>query len=220
MLVYGKNTLKEVDVKKIKKAYITNNNYLDYLKSNKIKYEYIDKNRLDKMVSGKHQNIVLDIYEYDYYKLDDIDSNFIVMLDHIEDPHNLGAIIRTCECAGIKNIIIPKDRSCLVNETVMKTSAGALNHVKIILVSNLNNAINKLKKDNYFVYSADMNGKNYKNIDYPEKKILVIGNEGHGISKLIKENSDDIISIPMYGEVNSLNASASAAILIYGMLGE
>ena len=220
MLVYGKNTLKEVDVKKIKKAYITNNNYLDYLKSNKIKYEYIDKNRMDKMVSGKHQNIVLDIYEYDYYKLDDIDSNFIVMLDHIEDPHNLGAIIRTCECAGIKNIIIPKDRSCLVNETVMKTSAGALSHVKIILVSNLNNAINKLKKDNYFVYSADMNGKNYKNIDYPEKKILVIGNEGHGISKLIKENSDDIISIPMYGEVNSLNASASAAILIYGMLGE
>lgn len=220
MLVYGKNTLKEVDVKKIKKAYITNNNYLDYLKSNKIKYEYIDKNRMDKMVSGKHQNIVLDIYEYDYYKLDDIDSNFVVMLDHIEDPHNLGAIIRTCECAGIKNIIIPKDRSCLVNETVMKTSAGALSHVKIILVSNLNNAINKLKKDNYFVYSADMNGKNYKNIDYPEKKILVIGNEGHGISKLIKENSDDIISIPMYGEVNSLNASASAAILIYGMLGE
>lgn len=220
MLVYGKNVLKEVDVKKIRKAYIINNNYLDYLKSNKIKYEYIDKNKMDKMVTGKHQNIVLDIYDYNYYNLEDVDSNFIVVLDHLEDPHNLGAIIRTCECAGITNIIIPKDRACLVNETVMKTSAGALEHVKIILVSNLNNAISKLKKDNYFVYSADMYGKNFTEIDYPEKKILVIGNEGHGISKLVKENSDEVISIPMYGKVNSLNASASAAILIYGMLGE
>lgn len=220
MLVYGKNVLKELDIKKIKKAYVASNNYLDYLKKNKIKYEYVDKNRLDKMVDGKHQNIVLEIYDYEYYNLDDIDGNFIVVLDHIEDPHNLGAIIRTCECAGIKDIIIPKDRSCLVNETVMKSSAGALAHVKIIMVSNLNNAINRLKKANYFIYSADMNGVNYSEVDYANKKVLIIGNEGHGVSKLIKENSDYIISIPMYGRVNSLNASASAAILIYKMLGE
>ena len=220
MLVYGKNVLKELDIKKIKKAYVASNNYLDYLKKNKIKFEYVDKNRLDKMVDGKHQNIVLEIYDYEYYTLDDINGDFIVLLDHIEDPHNLGAIIRTCECAGIKEIIIPKDRSCLVNETVMKSSAGALAHVKIIMVSNLNNAINRLKKANYFIYSADMNGTNYGKVDYAEKKVLIIGNEGHGISKLIKENSDYIISIPMYGCVNSLNASASAAILIYKMLGE
>lgn len=220
MLVYGKNVLKELDIKKIKKAYVASNNYLDYLKKNKIKYEYVDKNRLDKMVDGKHQNIVLEIYDYEYYTLDDINSDFIVLLDHIEDPHNLGAIIRTCECAGIKEIIIPKDRSCLVNETVMKSSAGALAHVKIIMVSNLNNAINRLKKANYFIYSADMNGVNYSEVDYANKKVLIIGNEGHGVSKLIKENSDYIVSIPMYGRVNSLNASASAAILIYKMLGE
>ena len=220
MLVYGKNVLKELDIKKIKKAYVASNNYLDYLKKNKIKFEYVDKNRLDKMRDGKHQNIVLEIYDYDYYTLDDINGDFIVLLDHIEDPHNLGAIIRTCECAGIKEIIIPKDRSCLVNETVMKSSAGALAHVKIIMVSNLNNAINRLKKANYFIYSADMNGVNYSEVDYANKKVLIIGNEGHGVSKLIKENSDYIVSIPMYGRVNSLNASASAAILIYKMLGE
>lgn len=220
MLVYGKNVLKELDIKKIKKAYVASNNYLDYLKKNKIKYEYVDKNRLDKMIDGKHQNIVLEIYDYEYYTLDDINGDFIVLLDHIEDPHNLGAIIRTCECAGIKEIIIPKDRSCLVNETVMKSSAGALAHVKIIMVSNLNNAINRLKKANYFIYSADMNGVNYSEVDYANKKVLIIGNEGHGVSKLIKENSDYIVSIPMYGRVNSLNASASAAILIYKMLGE
>lgn len=220
MLVYGKNVLKELDIKKIKKAYVASNNYLDYLKKNKIKFEYVDKNRLDKMVDGKHQNIVLEIYDYEYYTLDDINSDFIVLLDHIEDPHNLGAIIRTCECAGIKEIIIPKDRSCLVNETVMKSSAGALAHVKIIMVSNLNNAINRLKKANYFIYSADMNGVNYSEVDYANKKVLIIGNEGHGVSKLIKKNSDYIVSIPMYGRVNSLNASASAAILIYKMLGE
>lgn len=220
MLAYGKNVLKELDIKKIKKAYVASNNYLDYLKKNKIKFEYVDKNRLDKMVDGKHQNIVLEIYDYEYYTLDDINGDFIVLLDHIEDPHNLGAIIRTCECAGIKEIIIPKDRSCLVNETVMKSSAGALAHVKIIMVSNLNNAINRLKKANYFIYSADMNGVNYSEVDYANKKVLIIGNEGHGVSNLIKENSDYIISIPMYGRVNSLNASASAAILIYKMLGE
>ncbi len=220
MLVYGKNVLKELDIKKIKKAYVASNNYLDYLKKNKIKFEYVDKNRLDKMVDGKHQNIVLEIYDYEYYTLDDINGDFIVLLDHIEDPHNLGAIIRTCECAGIKEIIIPKDRSCLVNETVMKSSAGALAHVKIIMVSNLNNAINRLKKANYFIYSADMNGVNYSEVDYANKKVLIIGNEGHGVSNLIKENSDYIVSIPMYGRVNSLNASASAAILIYKMLGE
>lgn len=220
MLVYGKNVLKELDIKKIKKAYIASNNYIDYLKSNRIKYEFVDKKRLDKMVSGNHQNIVLDIFDYDYYKLADVDSDFIVVLDHIQDPHNLGAIIRTCECAGVKNIIIPKDRSALINDTVMKISVGALEYVKIIMVNNINNALNTLKDMNYFIYSADMNGHNYKEIDYSEKKVLVIGNEGSGVSNIVKNNSDEIISIPMYGNINSLNASASAAILIYGMLGE
>ena len=140
------------------------------------------------------------------------------MLDHIEDPHNLGAIIRTCECAGIKSIIIPKDRSIRVNETVMKISAGAINNVKIVMVSNINNALKKLQEKYFFVYTADMDGKDYTEIDYASKKVLVIGAEGEGVSKLTREISDEIVSIPMYGKINSLNASVSAAILIYGML--
>lgn len=219
MLVYGKNILNEIDKSKIKKVYIASSNYIDFLTNNKIKYEFVDKKRLDNLTRyANHQNIVIDILDYEYYTMDDIDSDFIVVLDHIEDPHNLGAIIRTCECAGIKNIIIPRDRAALVNDTVVKVSCGAIEHVKIIMVSNLNNAITNLKKQNYFVYAADMDGKNYLDIDYADKMVLVIGNEGSGISRLLRENADEIISIPMKGTINSLNASASAAILIYGML--
>ena len=217
MLIYGKNVLHETDPKKIRRAFIANNNYISYLKDNNIKYEIVDKSRLNNMVNGKHQDIVLDIFDYEYYKLTDIDNDFIVLLDHMEDPHNLGAIIRTCECAGITNIIIPKDRGCLINDVVMKSSAGALNNVKIILVTNLNNTINYLKKNNYFIYSADMSGTDYRTLNYDGKKVLVIGNEGSGISKIIKDNSDFIISIPIYGKTNSLNASVSTGILIYGM---
>lgn len=223
MLVYGKNVLKELDLKKVRKVYLSKTQkdfkVSNFLTENHIRYELVDNNRLDKMVTGNHQGIIIDINDYDYYKLSDIadDENFVVMLDHLEDPHNLGAIIRTCECAGIKSIIIPKDRSVRVNDTVMKVSTGALERVKVILVSNLVDAINKLKKEGFFIYSADMNGISYINIDYADKKVLVIGNEGNGISRLVKENSDEIISIPMKGELNSLNASVSAGILIYGM---
>ncbi|MBQ6687129.1 MAG: 23S rRNA (guanosine(2251)-2'-O)-methyltransferase RlmB [Bacilli bacterium] len=223
MLVYGKNVLKELDLKKVRKAYLSKTQkdfkVSNFLTENHIRYELVDNNRLDKMVTGNHQGIIIDINDYDYYKLSDIanDENFVVMLDHLEDPHNLGAIVRTCECAGIKSIIIPKDRSVRVNDTVMKVSTGALERVKVILVSNLVDAINKLKKEGFFIYSADMNGISYTNIDYADKKVLVIGNEGNGISRLVKENSDEIISIPMKGELNSLNASVSAGILIYGM---
>ena len=223
MLVYGKNVLKELDIKKIRKVYLSKTlkdfNVQKFLSDNHIRYELVDSNRLDKMVNGNHQGVVIDINDYDYFNLSDInpDENFIVMLDHLEDPHNLGAIIRTCECAGIKTIIIPKDRSVRVNDTVMKVSTGALERVKVVLVSNLVATIDKLKEQGYFIYSADMNGKNYKEVDYAAKKVLVIGNEGNGISRLVKENSDEIISIPMKGELNSLNASVSAGILIYGM---
>lgn len=223
MLVYGKNVLKELEAKKIRKAFLSKSlkdfNVQKFLEDNHIRYELVNLNRLDKMVNGNHQGIVIDINDYDYFNLNDINEteNFIVMLDHLEDPHNLGAIIRTCECAGIKTIIIPKDRSVRVNDTVMKVSTGALERVKVVLVNNLVATIDKLKERGYFIYSADMNGKNYSDIDYASKKVLVIGNEGNGISRLVKENSDEIISIPMKGELNSLNASVSAGILIYGM---
>ena len=146
MLVYGRNVLKELDKSKIRKIYVSSKELIPLLQKDGLKYEYVPKERLDHLVSGNHQGIVMDIYEYDYYTLDDIDSDFIVMLDHLEDPHNFGAIIRTCEAAGIKNIIIPKDRSITVNDTVYKVSAGATSYVKVIMVSNLVNAINKLKR--------------------------------------------------------------------------
>ena len=225
MLVCGKNVLKETPVNKIHKVYLKENfkdkDILNYLKENKIKYDFLPEIRLNKMVSEHHQGVVLDINDYEYYKLEDIiDENFLVCLDHLEDPHNLGAIIRTCECAGIKGIIIPKDRSIRVNETVMKISAGAINNVKIVEVSNLSETLRKLQKNMFFVYTADMDGIDYRKIDYADKKVLVIGAEGSGVSPIVRKNSDEIISIPMYGKINSLNASVSAAILIYGMLKE
>ena len=225
MLVCGKNVLKETPVNKIHKVYLKENfkdkDILNYLKENKIKYEFTPEIRLNKMVREHHQGVVIDIDDYEYYKLEDIiDENFLVCLDHLEDPHNLGAIIRTCECAGIKGIIIPKDRSIRVNETVMKISAGAINNVKIVEVSNLSEILRKLQKNMFFVYTADMDGLDYRRVDYADKKVLVIGAEGNGVSPIIRKNSDEIISIPMYGKINSLNASVSAAILIYGMIKE
>ncbi|MBR1413995.1 MAG: 23S rRNA (guanosine(2251)-2'-O)-methyltransferase RlmB [Bacilli bacterium] len=224
MLVFGRNVLKEIENQKIKKVYISktikDKSILEYLKNNKIKYEIVDNNYLDRMTKLNHQGIIIDMYEYEYHKLEDCyNEDFVVLLDHLEDPHNLGAIIRTCECAGIKSIIIPKDRSVRINETVMKVSCGALNNVKVIMVNNLVDSIKKLQKENYFIYSADMKGEDYHNLNYDNKKVLVIGNEGSGISRLIKENSDFLISIPMYGNINSLNASVASGILIYGMLG-
>lgn len=218
MLVYGRNVLKELDTSKIRRILVSSKELIPVLKEKNLKYEIVPKERLDHLVKGNHQGIVIDIYDYEYYTMNDIDSDFIVMLDHLEDPHNFGAIIRTCECAGIKNIIIPKDRSVVVNDTVFKVSVGATSHIKIIMVSNLINAINKLKDMGYFIYAADMDGVDYTKETYPDKLVLVIGNEGSGISRLTRENSDVILSIPMYGKINSLNASTSAGILIYGMI--
>lgn len=225
MLVCGKNVLKETPVNKIHKVYLKeglkDREILNYLKDNKIKYEFTKEFRLNKMVRERHQGIVIDMDDYNYYKLEDVlDEEFLVCLDHLEDPHNLGAIIRTCECAGIKGIILPKDRSVRVNETVMKISAGAINNVKIVEVSNLSEALKKLKKNLFFVYTADMDGTDYRHVDYADKKVLVIGAEGSGVSDIVRKNSDEIISIPMFGKINSLNASVSAAILIYGMIKE
>ena len=203
------------------KVYLDKNNskdYISYLQNNNIRYDLVDKKVLDDMGGRNHQGVVVDIYDYEYKELEEcFNDEFVVILDHLEDPHNFGAIIRTCECAGIKHIITPKDRSVRVNETVIKVSSGAISYVDIIMVSNLTNAINKLKKENFFVYGADMDGDNYLDVDYADKKVLVIGNEGKGISPIVSENCDEIVSIPMKGNINSLNASVSAGILIYGM---
>ena len=215
MYVYGKNVAKEIN-SKVEKVYVTNNfKDKEILKKIKAPIVYVDKNKLDKMVDGVHQGIVLKIADYDYKDISELNSDVVVMLDHLEDPHNFGAIIRTCEAAGIKDIIIPKDRSVKVNSTVMKTSAGCLDRVNIYEVTNLVQTINYLKKNNYWIIGTDMEGTDYKKIDYKGKIVIIIGNEGNGISRLVKEACDFIASIPMQGEVNSLNASVAAGIIIF-----
>ena len=144
--------------------------------------------------------------EYKYADIDDIICNngLIVMLDHIEDTHNFGAIIRTCEAAGVDGIIIPKDRSVSVNSTVMKTSSGAAVNMKICMVTNLNQTINYLKDKGYWITATEMNGECYTNVDYKGSTCIIIGNEGKGVSELVKKSSDFIVSIPMIGKINSL----------------
>ncbi|MBQ8659423.1 MAG: 23S rRNA (guanosine(2251)-2'-O)-methyltransferase RlmB [Bacilli bacterium] len=225
MKVFGKNVFNELkdNIKSIKKVYIAKNftdkEIIKFIQDNKISYSVTDPKNMDSMVEGRHQGIiaVIDDYEYvDYGTM--LNDKVVVMLDHLEDPHNFGAIIRTCEAAGIKSIIIPKDRSVSVSGTVMKTSAGALEHVNIAMVNNLVNVIDDFKKNGYFVYAADMDGDNYKNVSYSDKVLLIIGSEGNGVGRLVKKNCDQILAIPMSGHVNSLNASVAAAILIYGIV--
>ena len=224
MKVFGKNSLKEAlnNPSKIKKIYLSESfkdkDIIKLIKNNNIRYESISSYDLDKM-DNKNQGVMVVIDDFEYTNLNDVlNENIIIMLDHLEDPHNFGAIIRTAESAGIKTIIIPKDRSVDVNATVMKTSSGALNYINIVRVTNLNNTIKTLKDNGYFIYGADMSGTDYKKIDYANKSVLVIGNEGHGISDLVRKSCDEIVSLPMKGNINSLNASVAAGILIYDLI--
>lgn len=215
MRVYGMNVLKELDKKKIKKVFTSRKEVCKYCSENKIKYELVDNHLLNKMCEYNHQGVVIDAFDYDYYTLKDLEGDLVLILDHLEDPHNFGAIIRTCASVGIKSIIIPKDRSVGVTDVVVKTSVGTINYVKIIMVNNLVATIKTLQKDGFFVYAASMEGTDFRKVDYSDKVALVIGNEGSGVSRLVKESSDCLISIPMNKNVESLNASVAASILIY-----
>ena len=224
MLAYGKNVLYMTNPSSIKKVYISktkqDKELFTYLKQNKIHYIVVEKELLNKMTKENHQGIVLEIEDFHYSELEEImDGSFLLILDHLEDPHNLGAIIRSAEAAGVTGIILPKDRSVSVTDIVIKTSAGAINNVKIVKVTNLVDTIKKLQKENFFIYGADMEGCDLRETTFADKKVLVIGNEGKGISPIIEKNCDEIISIPMKGQVNSLNASVAAAILIFKMGG-
>ena len=224
MYVYGKNVVNEIlkDNTPIKKVFLSDNfsdkDLLNKLRSLYNNTKYCKPYELDKIVDGNHQGIVLEVSDYQYFDIDDLlvnENPLIVILDHLEDPHNFGAIIRTCEAAGIDGIIIPKNRSVDVNSTVMKTSTGALNHVKICQVTNLKNTMDYLKKKGFWIVGTDMDGTDYTQVDYKGKMAIITGSEGFGMSRLVKDNCDFIASIPMYGEVNSLNASVATAIIIY-----
>ncbi len=195
---------------------------INIIRSHKIKLQVVDKYVIEKESESKrNQGFIAYVSDYKYFEIEDIiDSakdkdGFVVILNEILDPHNLGSIIRVCECAGIDGLIIGKDRSASVNDTVMRVSAGALNHVKVARVTNINSAIDILKDNGYWVYGAELGGENIYKSNLTGKICIVIGGEDSGVKRLTKEKCDGIISIPMFGKVNSLNASVACGIAVY-----
>ena len=231
MIIYGKNTVLEAlkTNKDIVKIYVTSNN-LELVKrfttNKKIETIVLQLKEFDKMFTGNHQGIACEIAEYNYVSLDEIirknssnENAALVILDGLEDPHNLGAILRTADATGMNGVIIPKNRSVSLNSTVAKVSTGAIEHVDCCQVTNLVNAMNDLKKAGYWIIGLELDGSiDYRKQDYKGKIAVVIGSEGKGISRLVKENCDFKVFIPMVGHVNSLNASVSASILFYEIL--
>ncbi len=226
MQVFGKNVAREIlnSNKRVNKIYLSNRfndkDILDLIDKRRINTKVLELRDLDKMCNGLHQGIILEVDDIKTYTFDEVIPNIdkeyplVVILDHIEDPHNFGAIVRTSEALGVDAIIIPNDRSVQITGTVVKTSVGTIERVKIINVVNLNNTIKKLKDCGYWVVGTDMNGTCYTDIDYKTKIALVIGNEGKGISRLVGENCDYLAKIPMSGTVNSLNASVACGIFL------
>lgn len=228
MLVYGRNVALEMlkNLKKVQKVILQqgfdDKKIISFVQDAKIPVLMKSKKEMDRLAEGLHQGIILYVRDYQYYTLEDVlkkNPTFIVMLDHIEDPHNFGAIIRTCEAAGVDAIIIPKDRQVQVNGTVMKTSVGTLEQMKIVQVSNLASTIDFLKENGFWVVGTALeNSVDYRDVDYSGKVVLIIGNEGSGISKLVRKKCDFIAKIPMYGTTNSLNASVASGIMIYEVI--
>ena len=199
------------------------NEIVNLANKNNVMVETVDKKQLERITKSKTQGVIAFVPNFKYAELKDIftlvenknEKPFIVILDGIVDPHNLGAIIRTCECAGVHGVIIPENRACDVNDTVYKTSAGAVSHMLIVKVVNLSRTIDELKKTGVWVYALEAGSKRIYECDFSYPTALVIGSEGKGVSRLIKEHSDEIVSIDLYGKVNSLNASNAAAIAVY-----
>jgi len=187
----------------------------------------VDKQKLDELAPDvNHQGVVAFVSEVEYKTIDDIiktaeergESPFVIICDRITDPHNIGAIIRTADCVGAHGVIVPKRNSAPINEVVAKTSAGAVEYVNICRVTNLASAIDTLKEKGFWITGADMDGSSMYDIDLKGSIGIVIGNEGEGISRLVREKCDFISSIPMHGNVSSLNASVAAGVLMYEAL--
>lgn len=183
-----------------------------------------DKAALDRIAEGKsHQGVIAYVSAYTYASLEEVlaraealgEDPFIVILDNLEDPHNLGAIMRTAECAGAHGLVIPKRRSCGLTETVAKASAGAIEYVPCVKTANIGQTIDRLKEDGFWIAACDMGGQLYYKQDLTGRLAVVIGSEGSGISPLVKRKCDFTVSMPMRGEINSLNASNAAAVLMY-----
>lgn len=231
MIVEGINIVRELlnANKKIEKiiAEQTENKdivkLVDMAKSKGVKVEVVDKEKLERINKGKTQGIIAFIQDYKYCDVDSIlfeaerknENPFIIILDGITDPHNLGAIIRTCECAGVHGVVIPENRACEVNQTVYKTSAGAVVNMKIAMVTNLTRTIKYLQEKGVWVYALEAGEKRIYSADFTYPTALIVGSEGKGVSRLVKETADEILSLDMFGKVNSLNASNASAIAVY-----
>lgn len=236
-LIIGRNAVMEAlkSDKTIEALYVTKgqregsiNAILSLAKENRVVIKEVDKKKLDSMSNGEvHQGAIAVITPYKYFEVKDIldaakekgESPFIVILDELEDPHNLGSIIRTSETCGVHGIIIPKRRNVGVTPTVYKSSVGAVEHVKIAKVTNINATIDELKEEGIWVYGADIEGKEYSyEVDFSGPCALIIGSEGRGISKLTLKKCDKLVKIPMIGRINSLNASVAGGIMMYEVL--
>lgn len=182
------------------------------------------KSKLDELSDGQnHQGVVLSVAAFTYAELDDLfakaaqkdEAPFFLILDSIEDPHNLGSIMRTADAAGVHGIIIPKRRAVQLTATVAKTSTGAIEHVPVVRVTNLVNTVKELKERGLWIFGTDMNGTDYRRWDAKGPVALIIGNEGRGVAPLLKQTVDEMLTIPMVGHVQSLNASVAASLLMY-----
>lgn len=230
MYIYGKNPVREAIYAKrdIYELYLDNKfndyKYIEFLKENDIKFNRINKGELNNLTNnGIHQGIVAKIKPYEYKTLKDVikknEKQRFLILDGINDPHNFGAIIRTAEATKLDGIIVPRKNQAPLTSVVAKVSSGAIEHVNIIEVNNINNAIKELKENNIWIVGTDGNAKKeFTEIDKSLSLAIVMGNEGFGIRPLVRRNCDILVNIPMYGKVNSLNVSVAAALMLYATL--
>ncbi|HHT55683.1 MAG TPA: 23S rRNA (guanosine(2251)-2'-O)-methyltransferase RlmB [Acholeplasma sp.] len=230
MIIYGKNTIREAIYAKRKIYEITldekfnDYKYLNFLKENDLEIKYTNKGELNNLTNnGIHQGVTAKVKPYEYKELHevlnkDVRQRFLI-LDGIQDPHNFGAIIRTAEATKLDGIIVTKKNQVPLTAVVAKVSSGAIEHVNIILVTNINQTIKVLKENNVWVVGTDGSAeKNYLELPKEESLAIIVGNEGAGIRPLVKQNCDILVKIPMLGKVNSLNVSVAAALMLYASL--
>lgn len=233
LMIEGRNPVMEAfrAGKEIDKLYVLDgcqdgpvNSIKREAKKHNVLIKYVNKERLDQLsTTGMHQGVIAEVAAYEYAEVEDMfalaskkgEDPFIIILDGIEDPHNLGAIIRTANQAGAHGVIIPKNRACGLTATVARTSAGALNYVPVAKVTNISQTIEELKAKGMWFVCADMKGTVMYDLNLKGSIGLVIGNEGEGVGRLVKEKCDMIAAIPMKGDIDSLNASVSCGILAY-----
>lgn len=230
--IYGKNAVKEaINAKRNIEMLFVQTNHQDIItlaQRHHITYKIVSAKQLDDIVNGLHQGVVAEVPTYHYFSIEEMIANplgaypLIVMLDGIEDPHNLGAILRTCDACGVDGVIIPKHRSVGLGSTVAKVSTGAIEHVKVAQVTNLTTTLKELKNQGFWIVGADANEKSvaYTNMDYRMPTVLVLGSEGKGISRLVQEQCDFIVHIPMFGYIHSLNVSVACGVILYQIINQ